>query len=162
MEAHDPHDSPKKRPDEGRSRPGGKGRPADGEARSTGKGRPRRKSAPKLTRKKLDKFLSKLCESAGMGAKPAGKGAETRSAEGLVCRGPCRDALWKSHLDIPSGILCVSAAWSTNAKSDKHKDVTLAVTYLGDDGKPGYEDIVFCDSEVRWLLETLWHAPIWE
>ncbi|HRY28499.1 MAG TPA: hypothetical protein P5079_00525 [Elusimicrobiota bacterium] len=116
---------------------------------------------PRLTRKKLDHFLSSLCEEAGMSGKPSGN-KTAGGSHGLVCRAPCRKADWRAHLDIPAGILCVSAAWSANKQAAKHRDVTIAITFLDDDGKPDYADIVFCDSEIRWLMETLWHAPLWD
>ena len=37
-----------------------------------------------------------------------------------------------------------------------------AVTYVNDEGKEDYADLTFCDSEVRWIMEALWHAPIWD
>lgn len=119
-----------------------------------------RKMLPRLTGKKLDSFLSSICEAAGMTGKQTKKSG--KKGHGLICRAPCRRAEWRSHLDIPCGILCVSADWSTNKHAGKHRDVTVAITYLDEDGKPDYADIVFCDSEMRWLMETLWHAPIWE
>jgi hypothetical protein len=127
--------------------------------------RRRRKPIPKLTKKKLDRFLSSLCEAAGMTGRPPARRKEkeeARSGSGLVCRGPCRRAQWRAHLDIPSGILCVSADWSKNRQAEKHRDVTVAITFEGARGKSDYMDMVFCDSEVRWLMETLWHAPIWD
>jgi hypothetical protein len=121
-----------------------------------------RKPGPRLSKKKLDRFLASICEAAGMtGQKPKDKGPAEKSRPGLVCRGPCRTAEWRAHLDVPFGILCVSAAWSTNKKADKHRDVTVTITYWDDDGKPDYADMVLCDSEMRWLMEALWHAPIW-
>lgn len=119
-----------------------------------------RKHLPKLTKKKLDSFLASICEAAGMTGKtpkptPPGKGA-------LVCHGPCGQAQWRAHMDIPSGILCVSADWSKNRAAEKHRDITIAITYLDERGKPQYSEMIFCDSEVRWLMETLWHAPIWD
>ncbi|MGQ0644085.1 MAG: hypothetical protein ACT4O3_01145 [Elusimicrobiota bacterium] len=122
--------------------------------------RPSRKT-PRLSKKKLDRFLASICEAAGMtGKKPSPKNAGKAKA-GLVCRGPCRQAEWRSHLDIADGILCVSASWSQNKRAEKHKDITVSLTYLDDEGKPDYADMVLCDSEIRWLMEALWHAPIW-
>ncbi|MBI4397072.1 MAG: hypothetical protein HY548_08260 [Elusimicrobia bacterium] len=117
---------------------------------------------PKLTKKKLDRFLASICEAAGMTGKSSKRNTHTSKDGRVVCRAPCGDADWRAHLDIPAGILCVSAAWSSNKKAEKHRDVTVAVTFLDEHEKPQYTDMVFCDSEVRWLMETLWHAPIWE
>lgn len=121
---------------------------------------PKRKHLPKLTKKKLDHFLASICEAAGMTGetpkKPLSKG-------GLACKGPCEKSQWRAHLDIPSGMLCVSADWSKNRGAEKHRDVTIAITYLDERGETQeYCEMIFCDSEVRWLMETLWHAPIWE
>lgn len=125
--------------------------------------KPGSKPVPKITRKKLDRFLSSLCESAGMtGGRRRGKKPGERKKRPLACKGPCGNAEWRAHLDIPSGILCVSADWSKNRHADKHRDVTVAITYYDEKGREDYADMLFCDSEVRWLLETLWHAPIWE
>lgn len=117
---------------------------------------------PKINKKKLDHFLASICEAAGMTGKPPRKRSKDEPRRRLVCRGPCAKAEWRAHLDIPSGVLCVSADWTHNKHADKHRDVTIAITYVNDEGKEDFADIVFCDSEVRWLLETLWHAPIWD
>src|SRR5262245_19058806 len=88
--------------------------------------KPFRKMLPRLTGKKLDSFLSQICEAAGM----TGKSAKKRSGKkghGLICRVPCRRAEWRTHLDISCGILCVSADWSTNKHAGKHLDVTVAI-----------------------------------
>ena len=125
--------------------------------------KPGKKHGPKINKKKLNSFLSSICEAAGMTGKPPHKkGAKEESRRRLVCRGPCAKTEWRAHLDIPSGVLCVSADWTHNKHADKHRDVTIAITYINDEGKEDFADIVFCDSEVRWLLETLWHAPIWD
>lgn len=81
---------------------------------------------------------------------------------GLSCQGPCAKAEWRGHLDIPGGILCVSASWSRNHHAERHRDVTFGVTCLDERGNPHYSEMSYCDSEVRWLMETLWHAPIWD
>ena len=117
------------------------------------------KDGGKEDRKKLERFLSSLCQQGGLSGKPAGDPA---AGPALVCRGPCRKAQWRAHLDIPGGILCVSAAPSTSENTHPHRDVTIGITYWDEDNKPGYTDITFCDSEVRWIMESLWHAPIWE
>lgn len=117
------------------------------------------KHPPKLTKKKLDNFLASICEAAGMTGKTP---QESDGKKGLKCEGPCDKAHWRAHLDIPAGLLCVSADWSHNRAAEKHRDVTIAVTYRDERGKTQYSEMVFCDSEVRWLMETLWHAPIWE
>jgi hypothetical protein len=80
----------------------------------------------------------------------------------LTCQGPCAKADWRAHLDIPAGILCVSAAWSSNKRAEKHRDVTLCLTYKDEQGRAQRQEMTFCDSEVRWLMETIWHAPIWD
>ena len=127
-----------------------------------------RKHVPKLTKEKLDRFLSSICEAAGMTGKPPredgarAKGAPKDVRGRLSCRGACASAEWRPHLALPAGILCVSASWSTNKRAEKHRDVNVAITYKDEGGKVNYTDMVFCDSEVRWLMETLWHAPIWE
>ncbi len=121
-----------------------------------------RRHLPKLTKKKLDRFLASICEAAGMTSHGPRRETAPARHKALVCRGPCEAAEWRAHMDIPSGLLCVSAAWSTNKKADKHRDVTVAITYRDSRGKVQYADMVLCDSEVRWLMETLWHAPIWD
>ncbi|MBK8871504.1 MAG: hypothetical protein IPN19_10780 [Elusimicrobia bacterium] len=78
------------------------------------------------------------------------------------CQGPCVEAEWRAHLDIPEGLLCLSAAWSRNTRSHRHRDVTIGVNFLDKRGRPRYEEMTFCDSEIRWIMETLWHAPIWD
>jgi len=120
------------------------------------------KSGPKINKKKLDRFLASICEAAGMTGKKPPKEKPADDAKSIACQAPCGKAEWRSHLDVPFGILCVSAAWSTNKKAHKHRDVTVAITYLNEDGKPDYADMVLCDSEMRWLMEALWHAPIWD
>lgn len=124
--------------------------------------RPDRKSGPRISKKKLDRFLASICEAAGMtGRKSSPKKGSGHKKNALICRGPCHQAEWRAHLDVAYGVLCVSAAWSANKKADKHRDVTVAITYLNEEGKVDYADMVLCDSEVRWLMEALWHAPIW-
>jgi hypothetical protein len=124
--------------------------------------RPRKHAMRRMTKKKLDHFLASICEAAGMTGKAPKKPSDSLMKKArLSCKGPCAAAEWKAHLDIPSGILCVSAAWSSNRQAEKHRDVTIAITYLDEKGKVNYTDMVFCDAEVRWLMETLWHAPIW-
>lgn len=123
---------------------------------------PKRKHLPKLTKKKLDSFLASICEAAGMTGKTPKSAKKPAGKSGLTCQGPCEKSQWRAHLDIPSGILCVSADWSKNRGAEKHRDVTVAITYLNERGKREYSEMIFCDSEVRWLMETLWHAPIWD
>lgn len=121
----------------------------------------RRKPGPNISKKKLDSFLASICEAAGMtGGKPKKKNPESKKRK-LACQGPCQGAEWRAHLDVPFGVLCVSVDWSTNKKAEKHRDVTVAVTFLNDQGKPDYADMVLCDSEMRWLIEALWHSPLW-
>lgn len=124
------------------------------------------KHPPKLTKRKLESFLSSICEAGGMSGKPLMSPDNQEVAHshirGLVCQGPCAKAEWRGHLDIPGGILCVSAAWSRNHHTERHRDVTFGVTYMDERGKPQYSEMSYCDSEVRWLMETLWHAPIWD
>jgi hypothetical protein len=129
------------------------------------KDRQAKKRPHPITRKNLDRFLSSICEAGGMSGASARGREEAASMEDdhrLVCRGPCVKADWRAHLDIPTGIICVSAAWSHNTKAEKHRDVTLGLTYYDSHGKVRYTDMIFCDSEVRWLMETLWHAPLWD
>jgi hypothetical protein len=124
------------------------------------------KHPPKLTKRKLESFLSSICEAGGMSGKASLPSKERGGAHshirGLTCQGPCAKAEWRGHLDIPEGILCVSASWSRNHQTERHRDVTFGVTYLDERGKPQYSEMSYCDSEVRWLMETLWHAPIWD
>lgn len=122
----------------------------------------KRKVGPRINKKKLDTFLASICEAAGMTGKPPRQKEESGRRKGLTCQGPCEAAAWRSHLDVPYGILCVSADWSKNKHAEKHRDVTVALSYMNDEGKPDYSEMVLCDSEVRWLMEALWHAPIWE
>ncbi len=131
----------------------------DGDEKKDPKGPP--KHLPKLTKKKLDHFLASICEAGGMTGKTQKRSSGGKKS-GLTCQGPCGKAEWRGHLDIPSGILCVSADWSKNRGAEKHRDVTIAITYEDERGKPQYSEMIFCDSEVRWLMETLWHAPIWD
>lgn len=124
------------------------------------------KHPPKLSKKKLETFLASICEAGGMTGKLAKQTEEKRHLhshqQGLTCEGPCAKAEWRGHLDIPGGVLCVSAAWSRNHHTERHRDVTFGLTYLDERGKPQYSEMSYCDSEVRWLMETLWHAPIWD
>ncbi len=108
-------------------------------------------------KKKLEKFLSSLCESKGMAAaKPAGP------VQRKPCRCPCEDAEWRAQLDIPDGVLCVYSRVTRQEADGPHRDITIAVTFVNDRGQDDYADLTFCDSEVRWLMEALWHAPIWD
>jgi hypothetical protein len=123
------------------------------------------KHLPKLTKRKLESFLSSICEAGGMSGKQPERPQEKNSRlahGGICCQGPCTKAEWRAHLDIPGGLLCVSAAWSRNSHADRHRDITFGVTYVDGRGKPQYSEMTYCDSEVRWLMETLWHAPIWD
>src|SRR5262245_44138408 len=106
-----------------------------------GKNNRSRKHIPKLTKKKLDRFLASICEAAGMTGKAPKKG-RLGKAPRLVCRGHCTRAEWRAHLDIPSGILCVSACWSANRRAEKHRDVTIAITFLDEKNKISYTDMV--------------------
>lgn len=124
------------------------------------------KHLPKLTKRKLETFLASICEAGGMTGKSNKRPDEDRLSHshirGLTCQGPCRRAEWRGHLDIPGGILCVSAVWSRNHNIERHRDITFGLTYMDERGKPQYSEMSYCDSEVRWLMETLWHAPIWD
>ena len=80
----------------------------------------------------------------------------------ISCKCPCADAEWRAQLDIPDGVLCVYAKVTRRDADGPHRDITLAVTYVNDEGKEDYADLTFCDSEVRWIMEALWHAPIWD
>lgn len=120
------------------------------------------KHLPKMNKRKLDRFLASICEAAGMTGGTHEHKAPEREDGAMKCQGPCAKADWRAHLDIPAGILCVSAAWSTNKHAEKHRDVTVSLTYRDPDGKTQHNEMIFCDSEVRWLMETIWHAPIWE
>jgi hypothetical protein len=115
----------------------------------------RGKRRPLMTKKSLDRFLSSICEAAGMTGGPLKKKGGADGTAGPACQGPCAKAEWRAHLDIPGGLLCVSATWSDNKKAERHRDVTIALTYFDEKGKVQYSDMVFCDSEVRWLMETL-------
>ncbi len=121
------------------------------------------RKGPRINKKKLDSFLASICEAAGMtGKKPRKEEEKGSTRPAVACQGACKDADWRSHLDVASGVLCVSAAWSKNKNAEKHRDVTVSISYINEDGKPDYSEMVLCDSEVRWLMEALWHAPIWE
>ena len=120
------------------------------------------KHLSKFTKKKLDSFLSSICEAAGMTGKTAKKKTEAHKEKKLSCQGRCDQAEWRAHMDLPAGVLCVSADWSKNKHAEKHRDVVLSISYFDEKGKPQYSELVFCDSEIRWLMETLWHAPIWD
>ncbi len=128
---------------------------------------PRRppKHLPKLTKRKLENFLASICEAGGMTGKPFKRSEEEMPqfrTRARGCQGPCAKAEWRGHLDIPGGILCVSAAWSRNTQAERHRDITIAMTYPDARGKSQYSEMTYCDSEIRWLMETLWHAPIWD
>lgn len=110
-------------------------------------------------RKKLEEFLSGLCEAKGLGKKPSQKPAPFKR---IACKCPCADAEWRAQLDIHEGVLCVYSKITRQDAEGPHRDVTLAVTYINDEGKEDYADITFCDGEIRWILEALWHAPIWD
>lgn len=124
------------------------------------------KHLPKLTKRKLENFLASICEAGGMTGKLFKRPGEEKMPQprnrGLACQGPCAKAEWRGHLDIPGGILCVSAAWSRNTHAERHRDITIAMTYPDERGKSQYSEMTYCDSEIRWLMETLWHAPIWD
>jgi hypothetical protein len=110
-------------------------------------------------KKKLEKFLSSLCEAQGLGApKPSPKAPGKR----IACKCPCADADWRAQLDIADGVICVYSKISRRDADGPHRDITLAVTYVNDQGQEDYADITFCDAEVRWVMEALWHAPIWD
>jgi|GEM_PF-2309291 len=120
---------------------------------------------PRLNKRKLDHFLSSICEAGGMLGPSASATPQNVAppSDGVIsCQGPCGRADWRAHIDIHGGILCVSAAWSTNPEPEKHRDVTLCVTYLDQNKKVCHSEMTFCDSEIRWLMETLWHAPLWD
>jgi hypothetical protein len=121
-------------------------------------GRPKKFSS--ADRKKLDTFLSALCDSKGLPSVPKADGeASPRRTE---CRCPCKDAEWRAQLDVPGGIVCVYSKITRRDAEGPHRDITLAVTYENEQGESDYADITFCDSEIRWIMEALWHAPIWE
>lgn len=116
---------------------------------------------PSQAKKKLEKFLSSLCEAKGLGnAARAEKTPGPRKRK--ACKCPCADAEWRAQLDIEDGVICVYAKITRMDAEGPHRDVTLAVTYVNDQGQDDYADITFCDSEIRWVMEALWHAPIWE
>lgn len=123
------------------------------------------KHPPKFTKRKLESFLASICEAGGMTGKPTKRREEKMfpaAGSGLICQGPCAKAEWRAHLDIPGGLMCVSAVWSRNSHTERHRDITIGLTYIDDRGKTQYSEMAYCDSEVRWLMETLWHAPIWD
>ena len=126
----------------------------------------KRRRGPKLNKRNLDSFLASICEAGGMSGHASKPPEELKvphhHRNNLTCQGPCAKAEWRSHLDIPAGVLCVSAVWSQNKHAEKHRDVTIGVTFRDERGKTQYNEMVFCDSEVRWLMETIWHAPIWD
>jgi hypothetical protein len=141
-------------------------------------------NTPKVNARKLDKLLATICKAGGMTGGPlsdflrtGGSAGGEKREHGTVkpgdsssrsgdprfqCQGPCMEAEWRAHLDIPEGLLCLSAVWSRNSRSHRHRDVTIGVNYLDKRGRPQYEEMTFCDSEIRWIMETLWHAPIWD
>lgn len=112
-------------------------------------------------RKKLEKFLSSICESKGLSSSPAPK-SDKAPAKRISCRCPCAGADWRAQLDVPGGVICIHSKVTRKDEDGPHRDITLAVTYLNDEGKEDYADITFCDSEIRWIMEALWHAPIWD
>jgi hypothetical protein len=113
------------------------------------------------SRKKLENFLSSLCESKGMGQSPK-KTEGSSPSRRIACKCPCADAEWRAQLDIPDGILCVYAKRTGVGPDGPHRDITLAVTYINDEGREDFTDMTFCDGEIRWVMEALWHAPIWD
>lgn len=120
------------------------------------------KSKLKMNRKKLDRFLSSICEKGGMVEPSPASTPPIKNPQGLTCLGPCGRSHWRAHVDIYRGILCVSALPSQRKGAPPHFDVTLCVTFLDSQNKPQRQEMTFCDSEIRWVMETLWHAPIWE
>jgi hypothetical protein len=119
-----------------------------------------RRPMPKLTKKALDRFLASICEAGGMTDKTSTQ-SKIPHRKPILCQGACKSAQWRAHLDVPAGVLCVCASWSKNKRVQKHRDVTVSLTYRDDKGRIKFTDFVLCDTEIRWLMETLWHAPIW-
>src|SRR5215510_3232858 len=95
----------------------------------------KRKGGPRMSKKKLDSFLASICEAGGMTGKLPHKKDDSAKRKKIACQGPCEEADWRSHLDVPYGLLCVSASWSKNKHAEKHRDVTVALTYMNDQGK---------------------------
>jgi hypothetical protein len=117
---------------------------------------------PPQAKKRLEKFLSALCDAKGLGSAPRADKKKDVPAKRTPCKCPCADAEWRAQLDIEDGVICVYSKVTRRDADGPHRDVTLAVTYVNEEGEPDYADITFCDSEVRWIMEALWHAPIWE
>ena len=120
----------------------------------------RSSKGPSRDKKELEKFLAGLCEAKGLGKPPRSEKEPQRKR--MACKCPCADAEWRAQLDIHEGVLCVYSKVSREEADGPHRDVTLAVTYVNEDGEEDYMDITFCDAEIRWIMEALWHAPIWE
>jgi hypothetical protein len=114
---------------------------------------------PAQAKKRLEKFLASLCEAKGLGKPKPPAGTPSRR---MACKCPCSDAEWRAQLDIQDGVICVYSKVTRQEADGPHRDVTLAVTYLDEDGREDYADITFCDGELRWIMEALWHAPIWD
>jgi hypothetical protein len=121
---------------------------------------PRSSQKNAQAKKKLEKFLASLCDAKGLGAAPRGEKEPPRKR--MACKCPCADAEWRAQLDIADGVICVYSKVTRRDADGPHRDVTLAVTYVNDEGNEDYADITFCDAEIRWIMEALWHAPIWE
>jgi hypothetical protein len=116
---------------------------------------------PPQSRKDLDKLLSSLSQR--LRSKPKDSSGEpSPRPHRKDCLCPCKDAEWRAQLDVPEGVLCVYSKVTGKDADGPHRDITLAVTYVNDRGEDDYTDITFCDSEVRWIMEALWHAPIWD
>ncbi len=94
--------------------------------------------------------------------KPASAKGDAVPTKRVACKCPCADAEWRAQLDIPDGVICVYSKVTRRDADGPHRDVTLAVTYVNDQGEPDYADLTFCDAEIRWIMEALWHAPIWD
>jgi hypothetical protein len=65
------------------------------------------KHPPKLTKRKLESFLSSICEAGGNVGETRPtlqeRGGAHSHIRGLTCQGPCAKAEWRGHLDIPGG-----------------------------------------------------------
>lgn len=117
---------------------------------------------PAQAKKQLEKFLSSLCEAKGLGSPPRAAGKTPAPRKRKPCKCPCADAEWRAQMDIEDGVICIYSKITRQDAEGPHRDVTLAVTYINEEGQDDYADITFCDSEIRWVMEALWHAPIWE
>ena len=105
---------------------------------------PNKKQHKKTAKQKLDEFLASICESKGMGGDlPLSQHDHQR-----VCRNlDCDSAQWRSHIDIPDGVLCLTY---------KNHCVSIVRTVWDEKEKePWVHGIIFFRVEAQWIIGAL-------